>query len=286
LAVLIDGAPGERIPVTDRGLSYGDGLFETLALADAGPCLWGRHLERLDAGCRRLGIAAPDHGMLRREAAQAIAGRNDGVLKIILTRGNGGRGYRPDPAARPRRILLCFPGPEYPASWAVEGVQVRFCATQLGRNPRLAGIKHLNRLEQVLARAEWANPAIAEGLMLDSEGLVIEGTMSNLFVERDGRLLTPRLDRTGVAGVVRTLVLEQARAQGIVCEERDLKPHELLAADALFLTNSLIGIWPVRRLEERRYSLGALTLTLREAVRASALGTPEWRAPQTAAGGL
>jgi 4-amino-4-deoxychorismate lyase len=286
LAVLIDGHPGERLPVTDRGLSYGDGLFETLALADAGPCLWRLHLERLDAGCRRLGIAAPEPVLLRREAARAIAGHRDGVLKIILTRGSGGRGYRPDPAARPRRILLWFPGPEYPDSWTVEGVHVRFCATQLGRNPRLAGIKHLNRLEQVLARAEWANPAIAEGLMLDSEGLVIEGTMSNLFVERDGRLLTPRLDRTGVAGVVRALVLEQARAQGIVCEERDLEPQELLAADALFLTNSLIGIWPVRRLEERRYGLGALTLALREAVTASALGTPEWRSQQTAAGGL
>ena len=271
MAVLINGHPGERIPVTDRGLSYGDGLFETLALADGGPCLWGRHLERLDAGCRRLGIAVPDPGLLQREAAQAIAGSRDGVLKIMVTRGSGGRGYRADPAAPPRRILQRSPAPEYPRSWPLEGVHTRFCSTPLGHNPMLAGIKHLNRLEQVLARAEWGDPAIAEGLMLDSDGLVIEGTMSNLFVERDGRLLTPRLDRAGVAGVVRSLVLEQARAQGIVCEERDLAPQELLQADALFLSNSLIGIWPVRRLEERRYGLGPLTLALREAVRASAM---------------
>lgn len=286
MAVLIDGAPGERLPVSDRGLSYGDGLFETLALADGGPCLWERHLERLDAGCCRLGIAAPDPGLLRLETAQAIAGRSDGVLKIILTRGSGGRGYRPDPAATPRRILQWFPAPEYPRSWSVEGVRARFCSTSLGRNPRLAGIKHLNRLEQVLARAEWADPAIAEGLMLDSEGLVIEGTMSNLFVENDGRLLTPRLDRAGVTGVVRALVLEQARAQGIICEERDLAPQDLLEADALFLTGSLIGIWPVRRLGERRYGLGALTLALREAVLASAMRSPDWRAPQSAEGRL
>jgi 4-amino-4-deoxychorismate lyase len=286
LAVLIDGHPGECLPVTDRGLSYGDGLFETLALEDGGPCLWERHLERLAAGCRRLGIAAADPGLLRHEAVEAIAGRRDGVLKIILTRGSGGRGYRPDPAARPRRILQWFPAPGYPPSWSVEGVRARFCTTVLGRNPRLAGIKHLNRLEQVLARAEWSDPAIAEGLMLDSEGLVIEGTMSNLFLERDGRLLTPRLDRAGVAGVLRALVLEQARAQGIRCEQRDLTPQDLLTADALFLSNSLIGIWPVRRLGERRYGLGALTLALREGGLASTIRTPEWRAPQSAAGRL
>jgi 4-amino-4-deoxychorismate lyase len=286
LAVLIDGHPGECLPVTDRGLSYGDGLFESLALADGGPCLWERHLERLAAGCRRLGIPAADPGLLRHEAVQAIAGRRDGVLKVILTRGSGGRGYRPDPAARSRRILQWFPAPGYPPTWSVEGVQTRFCATALGRNPLLAGIKHLNRLEQVLARAEWSDPAIAEGLMLDSEGLVIEGTMSNLFVEREGRLLTPRLDRAGVAGVVRALVLEQARAQGISCDERDLAPQDLLEADALFFSNSLIGIWPVRRLGERRFGLGALTLALREGVLASALRTPEWRGPQSAAGAL
>mgnify|MGYP000152111250 CR=1 FL=1 len=208
-----------------------------------------------------------------------MAGRSDGALKIIVTRGSGGRGYRPDPAARSRRILHWFPAPAHPPSWSSEGVCTRFCTTTLGRNPRLAGIKHLNRLEQVLARAEWEDPAIAEGLMLDSEGLVIEGTMSNIFVEREGRLLTPRLDRAGVEGVVRALVLEQARAQGIVCEERDLAPQDLLEADALFLSNSLIGIWPVRRLEARRYRLGALTLRLRGAVVSAALRNPEWRAP-------
>lgn len=276
MAVLIDGESVARLPVDDRGLSYGDGLFETLALVDGGPCLWQRHLDRLGAGCRQLGITAPDPGLLRQEAARVIAGRRSGVLKIILTRGSSRRGYRPDPAACPRRILQWLPAPAYPPSWIAEGVAVRFCTTTLGRNRRLAGAKHLNRLEQVLGRSEWDDPAIAEGLMLDSEGLVIEGTMSNLFAESQGRLLTPRLDQAGVAGVVRGLVMEWARASGIPCEARDLLPGDLLGVDALFLTNSLIGIWPVRRVQDRQFQPGELTLRLQAALLPSILAVPEW----------
>lgn len=276
--MLIDGIPEDRIPVDDRGLNYGDGLFETLNLSRGGPCLWQRHLDRLEAGCRRLGITAPDPCLLRHEAARVIAGRRDGVLKILITRGSSGRGYRPDPQAQPRRLLQWLPAPNYPSDARTQGVLLRFCATPMARNPRLAGIKHLNRLEQVLARSEWDDPAISEGLMLDSEGLVIEGTISNLFVEADDKLLTPKLDQAGVQGVVRGLVLEGARSLGVECQERELIVADLTEADALFLTNSLFGIWPVSRLEGRSYRPGKWTRELQQLLLPAILDTPEWQA--------
>lgn len=249
--MLIDGRPGDALPVSDRLLHYGDGLFETIAVFHGRPCLWQRHLDRLASGCRRLDIPMPDAALLAEEAARLCRGVERGVLKLVISRGSGGRGYRPPVVAQPRRILALHPWPDYPAAAWEEGVQLRWCDTPLGLNPALAGLKHCNRLEQVLARAEWDDPAIAEGLMCDVRGQVIEGTMSNLFVLSDGRLLTPSLDHCGVAGVARALVLEVASATGMPCEQRVLTRDAVQQADALLLSNALIGLWPVRRLATR-----------------------------------
>jgi len=271
LAALVDGARADSVPLGDRGLHYGDGLFETIAIRAGAPCLWEDHLARLCLGAQRLGIPAPDAGVLLAECLALAAGAETGVVKLILTRGPGGRGYRPPLRSQPTRILALYP-PAAPVLGAAEtGVAVRWCRTVLGENPRLAGIKHLNRLEQVLARAEWdpGETGQAEGLMCDCRGRVIAGTMTNLFVLAGGRLLTPRLDTCGVAGTVRGLVRRLAPQFGLETAEADLRPADLHAADGLFLTNAVIGVWPVRALGVRTFAVRDLPQGLLAAVTAT-----------------
>ena len=256
----IDGVPAAMLPVQDRGLQYGDGLFETLAVQDGRISLLDFHLDRLATGCERLGFAMPPAASLKVEL-QAASAADRAVLKLILTRGSGGRGYRPAEAAVPRRILSRHPWPEYPATWSQDGVRARVCALRLAAQPQLAGIKHLNRLEQVLARAEWGDAdGFQEGLMLDQEGRVIEGTMSNVFASPgEGVLLTPDLSRCGVAGVMRRYLLEQAAKAGITVRVEPFPLATLLRAREIFLCNSILGVWPVTELAGRRYPIGAMT---------------------------
>jgi 4-amino-4-deoxychorismate lyase len=263
---LIDGVAGESIPAWDRGLSYGDGLFETLLVRRGCPCQWPRHRARLILGCRRLGITAPAAHALESEVQLLSAGREEAVLKVLVTRGIGGRGYRSLPAAQPRRILHVYPAPEYPSAWREQGVAVRYCQTPASYNPALAGLKHLNRLDSVLARAEWDDPEIADGLMSGMDGEVVGGTMTNLFLWDGRTLLTPAVDRCGIAGTVRALTLELARAREIPCVVADIKLDLLARSKGLFLTNSVVGVWPVRRLGERDLDPGSLPLDLIAAV--------------------
>lgn len=262
--VLVNGARAGQLPVHDRGLLYGDGLFETIAVRGGVPCLWQAHLDRLDAGAARLGIPAPAHGVWRAEARGLLAGSGDGALKLILTRGPGPRGYRPPADPRPTRILSF--SPTCPDGPSPAGVRVRLCALRLGSNPALAGIKHLNRLEQVLARAEWRAPEIAEGLLRDGAGHLICGTMSNLFLCTGGVVLTPSLDGCGIAGVVRGLVMDLCPQLGIPLRECHLTPADLAAADGAWLTNALIGIWPIGEWDGRALDPAAVPAALRERV--------------------
>lgn len=270
--MLINGSQTGRIDVSDRGLLYGDGLFETIAVVDGRPRLWERHMERLEEGQRRLGFPLQDPGLIEREARSLLGEGGRGVLKILLTRGVGGRGYRPPTQPRVTRILSLHAWPHQPLEWFRSGLRLRLCETPLAGNPRLAGIKHLNRLEQVLARREWSDPAVAEGLMLDLQGRVIEATQANLFVLSAGHLITPDLTACGVAGVVRGLVLELARALGLALQIRSLGQEQVLQADALFLSNSLLGACPVASLEGRTYDPDRLPLELLERVNREALG--------------
>ena len=259
---LIDGRAAAAVAADDRGLHFGDGLFETLAVRRGRPRFWEQHWRRLGAGCERLGLERPDEAVLRDEIGRLAAGRERLVVKLILTRGSGPRGYRPPAAPRTRRILLASDWPEHPRAHARAGIALHLCRTRLGRNPALAGLKHCNRLEQVLARREWAEEA-AEGLMLDTEDCVIEGTMSNVFLIAGDLLRTPRLDRCGVAGVVRELILERAPELGLEVREERLGLGDVRAADGLFLCNAVIGIWPVRRFGEREYPAPAAAGRLR-----------------------
>lgn len=267
--MLVNGQVSWHLPVTDRGLQYGDGLFETLALRDGAPLMWDRHVQRLGEGCQRLGLPRPDAALLREEISRIAGAEARAVAKIILTRGTAGRGYRADASGTANRIVQRLPWPAYPAAASKEGVAVRWCDMRLARQPRLAGIKHLNRLEQVLARAEWQED-YAEGLMCDTNGLVIEGTMTNLFLVRaDGTVVTPDLSQSGVAGVMRARILDSAVSMGMTCITQAVTTDMVESAQELFLTNSLIGIWPVRRIEARRYVVGQISQTLQAALHAA-----------------
>jgi 4-amino-4-deoxychorismate lyase len=141
-------------------------------------------------------------------------------------------------------------------------VRVRRARLRLGENPALAGIKHCNRLEQVLARREWSDPGIGEALMFSSSGALVSGTMSNVFLVHGSKLLTPSVDRCGVAGVMRATVLDLAAQLGIPAQERRLDETELAAAEELFLTNALIGIRPISELDGVSVPPGPVTRRL------------------------
>ena len=265
--VLIDGEPVEgpaaTVPVLDRGLQYGDALFETIACTDGQPRLLGRHLQRLAAGCRRLGIEVGDAAALAHDAQTLARGTSRSIVKLLVTRGAGrARGYALTGGERATRIALRHAWPaEDPASQE-QGVRVRLATLRLGENPALAGLKHCNRLEQVQARREWTDPTIADSLLFSSSGALVSGTMSNVFLVRGSKLLTPLIDRCGVLGVMRALVLEIAVAAGIAAEERRLEMTDLETAEELFLTNSVTGIRPVRELEGRQRARGPMTQRL------------------------
>jgi len=268
--ILINGQPMQAIPVQDRGLQYGDGLFETIEIAKGRPLFWPLHWRRLQRGCIALSLPPPDERQLYAESLALSRNQTRAVLKIIYTRGSGGRGYRAPQACRPTRILNLHPFPDYPPAYWQTGVALHVCTTHLSHQPRLAGLKHLNRLEQVLARAEWEDDTIPEGVMCDEHGHVIEGTMSNLFFVRAGEILTPELDRCGVAGIMREVIIGVCAAQGTSVRSGRFTLDELFAADEVFVTNSLIGLWPVTRIASRNWPIGVLTrriATWLEAVR-------------------
>ncbi len=264
-STLVNGHPATAVEVADRGFQYGDGLFETIAVRHGSLLLWDLHLDRLSRGCERLGFPSPSGEVLLREARQLLTDRDRAVLKMVITRGPGGRGYGPPSTGEPTRVLQCLDWPDYPVEYSRDGVAVRWCATRLARQPRLAGLKHLNRLEQVLARAEWTGPE-PEGLMRDTGGYVIEGTMSNVFAVIRGTLLTPDLSECGVSGVVRSKVIALARHARMNVEVTPIPAETLERADELFLTNSLIGLWPIRSLAHRSFPIGAVTQQIRAAL--------------------
>jgi 4-amino-4-deoxychorismate lyase len=259
----VNGDRQATLPLDDRAILYGDGLFETLRIRAAKAEFLDRHLQRLAAGCKRLCFPDLDWQSLRDEIGLCAAQRDDGVLKLIVSRGSGGRGYRIDPAASVTRIVSILPLPEWPAHPSIDGIRARICQTPLAIQPLLAGIKHLNRLEQVLARAEWHDPAVAEGLMLAPDGRLVEGTMSNVFLVHDGVLKTPELSQCGIAGVMRSVVLDCAKVLGLGPRIETLTLEDVGSAQEMFVCNSLIGIWPLVAIDDvYTFEVGPVTRRL------------------------
>jgi 4-amino-4-deoxychorismate lyase len=255
LLIWINGQPDTSINVADRGLQYGDGLFETIRLQNKTLPLLTFHLERLVASAARLAIPV-DPQQIQKELAQFIASlpMADGVIKVMLTRGQGERGYLPPLHPQPTRIFIASRGRDT-AALVEQGVVLRLCRQRIMELPEIAGIKIIGRLDLVLARNEWRDPAIHEGLLLDSRDNIIEGTMSNVFLLSHGRLLTPRLDCAGVAGVARRIVLDVLAAQlHLPVEERHIHEDDLYRADEVFICNSVAGVMPVRQFEEHVFA--------------------------------
>lgn len=261
----VDGA---AITAADRGFTYGDGLFETVRVVAGHVPLWDRHMARLRDGCRRLRLPPPDVEALRLEVLRLCAGVVDAVVRITWSRGEGARGYAFTSPMRPTLVVSAAPLSLDAVAYD-EGIAVRLCETRLAMQPLLAGMKHLNRLEQVMARAEWSGAAYGEGLMLDMAGHVVCATAANLFAVFGGRWVTPPVDACGVAGVARAEVLAR---RDVAIEA--ITPERLAEADEVFLTSAVRGILPVRAWAGRSWTAGPATRAMQAHWRALGLSLP------------
>lgn len=263
--MLVNGQRKEHLGLSDRAVHYGDGLFETALVRHSQPLLWNEHLQRLEQGAKALKI--PCNIALIQEEAQRFLSTQDstGILKFILTRGEGGRGYTPPISPDPTRIFQFHPIPENYEINSLNGVATKLCLHPLSINPALAGIKHLNRLDQVMASLEMS-PEFVEGLMCDPEGNLIEGIKSNVFIIENGTILTPDLARCGIAGVMRAKIIQIARASGIDVQIAQISQARALQAQELFVCNSVMGIWPIITIQgpssTRSYPIGSVTRAL------------------------
>lgn len=254
--ILINGQAASQIDVRDRGFQYGDGVFETIACKNGQLQFWQAHMQRMHDACERLNLPVIAAQQWLDDIAM-LQPRGDAVIKLTLSRGVCGRGYAySDSEQQPLRVCALYPWPDYPQQ-NQQGISAMICKTPVSINTALAGIKHLNRLDNVLARNEWRDPHIAEGLMLDHQQHVIEGTMSNVFCVLDDQLYTPSLEQCGVRGVIRDQIIQLARSQGVTLNEIDISQQNFLQMDEIFVSNSLIGIWPVTSIVDqpgRQYS--------------------------------
>lgn len=267
LGTWIDGVASTSLPADDRGLQYGDGLFETILLRRGTARFLDAHLERLTLGLARLGIALNDAGALRADVARAATLAPPlAVLKIIVTRGSSPkRGYAPVDGSPARRIVSLWPAAS--THTLASGVVLGIAHARAATSSALAGMKTLNRLENVLAAAE-----IAEGefdvIMVDAAHRVISGSSCNLFTVNGGRLATPRVDTAGVAGVMRGVVLREAARLGIASELGDLTLEDVTRADEVFVTNARIGVVPVTRVGEHPIRMTDIAPKLRAHIEA------------------
>ncbi len=252
--MLVNGEPGNLISIRDRGLLYGDGVFRTMRVSNGQALHWPLHYQKLQHDCAALSISCPDFAQLSAELENLLSNQLDCAIKLIVTRGISTRGYAPSTQTTPTHIWDVAPLPDYPATWTTHGIKARLCHLRLSQQPRLAGIKHLSRLENVLAAGECSDAEIVEGLLMDADGNVIEGVRSNLFAVLDGALATPSLLGCGVAGIQRDRVIAWAKANNLPLEIRALNWDEVINADELFIVNSLIGVWPIRELEQSRWT--------------------------------
>ncbi len=259
--MLVNGKPQESIKLNDRALAYGDGAFETILLHKGKTILLEEHLQRLQQACNKLSISC-DFEQLKSEIQSLQEIFEDyGVLKIILSRGEGGRGYRFHRSIKANRIITLHQLPDNSGFDNDNGVEVFVCEQRLSRQAQLAGLKHLNRLEQVLASREWPDDNMFEGIMLDTNDNVIEGTRCNLFYVKKAKLITPSLLECGVDGIMRQQLIKNLPIQ--VELRNNISLQDLLQADEIFLCNSVTGIWPVSSLcydeNKQQYEVGEYT---------------------------
>lgn len=250
-----EGITIEGLQLNDRAIHYGDGLFETIAIRMGEARLWPLHVQRLVHGCQRLGLVPPDAAELKQALLAAIASSavdvDHALVKIIVSAGSATRGYQRAAPSQARVLIGVFAADRLATSHYQDGVLVVPCETRIAEQAAFAGIKTLNRLEQVMARREWSDPEIFEGLMRDTSGRLICGTMSNVFIVRNEVLITPDLSRCGVAGVMRQHVCDAAAAAGVDVHVADVSLEDAMASDEMFLCNSQFGIVPVASVDQQ-----------------------------------
>ncbi|ABC28976.1 4-amino-4-deoxychorismate lyase [Hahella chejuensis KCTC 2396] len=266
---LLNGEKAEHISIADRGLAYGDGLFETILVVDGSPILWNEHLARLRLGCELLRIPYDvDGDSLLERLAELLAGNKEMsaryVLKIILTRGSGGRGYALPEPHRPVEIMGLFAAPDV-VSIQAQGGSVRTLESQAAEYGAYAGLKHLNRLEQVMAAIELDGQSF-EGLMFDGSGCLVEGTRTNIFLWDEEKIFTPTLAKSGVKGVLRQYILNNAPEWGLRIDEADIARAKLKKIKGMALVNSVMGVIPVNQLDGKLLNIDCVIKELQEKV--------------------
>lgn len=252
-AYLINGQSNTSVSPYDRGLNYGDGIFRTLVWANGRLEAWHHHFAQFKHDCKAIGIICTEESIWLADIAQLVSADEKSVIKLVITRGESLRGYASPLAPFVTRIVIKSAFPAYPQVNVEEGIQLHLCHLRLGYQPLLAGIKHLNRLENVLARSEWNNPDLAEGLLLDQSGYVVEGTMSNVWIREGQHLITPDLSDCGVAGVTRSRIIELAKSIGLSTSVTKFGLDRLLAADEVLVCNSLFGAWQVIKIQDKTW---------------------------------
>lgn len=264
LQFLINGRSDIVISPMDRGFAYGDGVFRTLRVQHGTPDHWTLHYKKLVEDCNVLGIVCPSADLLLADIERLFTSGEDAIAKIIVSRGEGERGYAVPVLAQPTRVVIKAPFPHYPETNFNEGVQLHLCNLRLSYQPQFAGIKHLNRLENVMARMEWTNNTIADGLLLDEKSRAIECTMSNVFARFGKSLVTPDLSLCGVAGITRGRILKVALRLGLSVKVADLSLDKLMQADEIITCNSLYGAWQVIALNRQNWQSQDLAMKLRQ----------------------
>ena len=257
----VNGILTNKINIQDRAVQYGDGVFETIAVKKKIIEFWPEHFQRLNKGCRSLKIKCPSESLLKKEISKFLIKikKEKFILKIIISRGEGGRGYNPPKNAKPTRILGNYDWPDYPEQNFKKGIKMNICKTRIATQPYLSQIKHLNRLEQIIARSEWKAKNISESLMLDFNDYVVEGTMSNIFGVKKNVFYTPILNSAGIEGIMRNVVLKLLKKNKKKYKVKKIKLKELLKFDEIFICNSIFGIWAVTQISKKRFFFGKKT---------------------------
>ena len=266
---LVNGSFSAPISPLDRGFAYGDGVFRTIKIINGLPEHWPMHYQTLFADCSAIGIVCPSADTFISDFKKIFdVDEFSAVVKIIVTRGEGERGYNPPAITMPMRVMIKSSMPDYPEVNFSEGVELHLCDTRIAHQPKLAGIKHLNRLDNVLARMEWHDPKVAEGVMLDMEGNVIECTAANIVARYGDTLITPKLDQCGVAGITRKQILAHAKRLELNTAIERMNLKDLHSADEVVICNSLFGAWQVRKLAGQQWAKQSLAEKLRKALHA------------------
>ena len=265
---LINGSFNQTISPLDRGFAYGDGVFRTIKMQGGLPQLWPQHYQKLVADCAAINIVCPSAELLMSDLSQLFLGDVENVdlmavAKIIITRGEGTRGYTPPAITAPMRVVLKSAMPIYPETRFNDGVNLTVCGTRLAAQPKLAGVKSLNRLENVLARMEWNDQEVAEGIMLDMQDNVIECTSANIFARFNETLMTPSLQQCGIAGITRQRIIDLATTLKLKIAVETFNLEKLYVADEVIICSSLYGAWQVQKIDEKSITKHGLAANIR-----------------------